>query len=340
MKNITIVFAILLLFSVYSCSSTKGLTLSVPIPAEISLPSHIDSILIVNIESITSSQNKINQATDLLDLETKDFDKNGAKQFCNGVLQEFRAKDRFIYMKVLDTIPNYNNKTLLRNSINLDSLYSAEGVDAIIDLRSLDSEAKVNYSTQTVEKNGPLGVVVKVPEHKATVTTTARIEVQLTVNNANNSISNKNWPFNSIVSATSVNPTKALNLVTNREEEFNRYSYNNGVWYARKYFTTFKRVSRDYFVRGANNFDIARRRAETGDWLGASELWELETKNAESKVAGRACYNMAIWFEIEGNLPDAIIWASKAYTDYETKGALEYVNVLKRRQRDELLINQ
>ena len=40
---------------------------------------------------------------------------------------------------------------------------------------------------------------------------------------------------------------------------------------------------------------------------------------------------MAISNEINGNLTKAIEFASRAYTDYETKEALQYVNMLKRR---------
>ena len=50
---------------------------------------------------------------------------------------------------------------------------------------------------------------------------------------------------------------------------------------------------------------------------------------------------MAIINEINGNLEDAITWASKAYTDYEIKEALSYIKVLKYRiQKNEELRQQ
>lgn len=78
-----------------------------------------------------------------------------------------------------------------------------------------------------------------------------------------------------------------------------------------------------------NNFVIAKRKAQTGNWDNAAELWKKETTNTKSSVAGSACYNMAIINEINGELDEAISWAQKSYKDYNNKLALEYVKILK-----------
>lgn len=98
------------------------------------------------------------------------------------------------------------------------------------------------------------------------------------------------------------------------------------------------RVSRDYYVKGTPNFEIGKRRAQAGKWDSAAELWLLETKNTNPKIAGRACYNMAIINEINGNLDTAIEWASKSYTDYGDKLGLRYVNMLKNRVKKQKLL--
>jgi hypothetical protein len=76
---------------------------------------------------------------------------------------------------------------------------------------------------------------------------------------------------------------------------------------------------------------VAKRRAQTGDWQGAAALWEQELSNQDPKIAGRAYYNMAIINEINGDLESAMDWASKAYSDYNVKPALRYLNALKYR---------
>ena len=100
------------------------------------------------------------------------------------------------------------------------------------------------------------------------------------------------------------------------------------------------RIARNYFIRGSENLEIADRRAKAGDWEGAAELWNADLTNTKNKIAGRAYYNMAISNEINGDLNKAIEYASKAYTDYENKDALRYINILKRRVVDQQELNR
>ena len=87
------------------------------------------------------------------------------------------------------------------------------------------------------------------------------------------------------------------------------------------------RVSRDYFVGGNDNFATDKRKAQAGNLDGAAAIWKQETKNPDGTLAGRACYNMAIISEINGNLDEAIQWAQKSYEDYKIRLALHYLNV-------------
>jgi hypothetical protein len=100
------------------------------------------------------------------------------------------------------------------------------------------------------------------------------------------------------------------------------------------------RVTRDYYVKGTDNFRTARRKAQTGNWDGAAAIWKKETTNANSTVAGRACYNMAIICEINGELELGINWAKKAYEEYNNKLALNYIRILKNRQANDELLKQ
>jgi hypothetical protein len=110
-----------------------------------------------------------------------------------------------------------------------------------------------------------------------------------------------------------------------------------GHAYAFRIIPLWTRVSRDYFVRGSNNFKIAKRKAQTGNWDEAAKLWKQETTNPKSKVAGRACYNMAIISEINGDLDMAIKWAQQSYENYNTHLGLTYVNILRNRQANDAL---
>jgi hypothetical protein len=86
---------------------------------------------------------------------------------------------------------------------------------------------------------------------------------------------------------------------------------------------------------------MATRKARTGNWEGAANLWEQDVDNPKSKIAGRACYNMAIICEINGDLDGAIKWAQKSYEDFGNHLALKYVKILNNRKLDnEILKDQ
>ena len=78
--------------------------------------------------------------------------------------------------------------------------------------------------------------------------------------------------------------------------------------------------------------------AQAGDWDAAAKLWNEAANSSSRKVAGRACYNMAIISEINGDLNGALQWAKKAYVVYRTPYALDYVNILQQRQSNDAVL--
>ncbi len=121
----------------------------------------------------------------------------------------------------------------------------------------------------------------------------------------------------------------------NRKDAVKEVSKKAGRVYAIRLIPYRIRVTRDYFVKGTDNFKVAKRRAQLGKWDEAAELWEKETENPKMKIAGRAHYNMAIISEINGNLDDAVAWAQKAYSDFRNKQGLRYVRILENRKYNE-----
>lgn len=101
---------------------------------------------------------------------------------------------------------------------------------------------------------------------------------------------------------------------------------------ASKFASTFYWVHRDYYKKGKSaQFKIGFRRAMVNDWDGAIDIWKQTALSSNSKTAGRSCYNIAIAYEVKGDLTEALKWARKSYSDYGTKLAHQYVYTLERR---------
>jgi hypothetical protein len=132
-------------------------------------------------------------------------------------------------------------------------------------------------------------------------------------------------------SGKGINPLIAAKALTGRKEAVRDVSERNGHNYAYRLLPYKIRVTREYFVKGTDNFKTAKRKAQMGLWDDAGELWKKETGNHDSKIAGRAAYNMAIISEINGDLSEALKWAQKAWGDYNIKLALDYTRILENR---------
>ena len=63
-------------------------------------------------------------------------------------------------------------------------------------------------------------------------------------------------------------------------------------------------------------------------------------RNDKCKQAGRLVYNIAVAYEVLGDLNNAKDWATKAYIEYGEKMANEYIQILNARIMNERIIDQ
>ncbi|MBU3026312.1 MULTISPECIES: DUF6340 family protein [Zobellia] len=339
MRNLNRLFSacvILLLFS--SCASTNKLTMGATEPARITLPSNAVRIGLIN-RSIPSEENKVVDKIDkVLSLEGLNLDKEGAESAVTGLFDELTRNERFESITIINDI-DVQRKGLgvfpaALNWQDVQEICEANNVDVLFSLEFYDTETKVNYEATTVTIPNSLGIKASLPGHKVTLNTA--IKNGWRVYDPQSKLILDEYIANDYVTSvgSGVNPMKAVEAVIGRKEAVIQRSSHIGNSYGYDVRPLHKRISRDYFVKGTDNFVVAKRRAQTGDWDGAAALWEKEVSNPDAKVAGRACYNMAIINEINGDLEKAMEWASKSYTDYNNGEALRYVNILKYRMAE------
>ncbi|WP_396637976.1 DUF6340 family protein [Maribacter sp. R77961] len=326
-----------------ACSATNRLTMGVTEPAKLPLSSDITKIGIIN-RSIPSEGNKVVDEIDkILSLEGKNLDKEGAQAAIIGLSDELTRGKRFDKVEIITDIDSQRKGLSVFPAAlsweTVENICKTYDVDILFSLEFYDTDTTADYELSMVTIPNNLGIEAKVPGHK----------VQL------NTVIKNGWRVYDPVEKTlldeyitkdyltsrgaGINPVKAIEAIIGRKEGVQQISNNLGGRYGLHTKPLRRRVARDYFVRGTDKFSIARRRAQTGDWNGAADLWEQEINNPKMKVAGRAYYNMAIINEINGNLEEAIAWASKAYADYGNNMALNYVNILKRRVIEKQQLN-
>ena len=328
----------------FSCQSMNNLTMSVTEPAPVYVPSSLQNIGLLN-RSFASKKNKpLDDIDQILSIEGKNLDKEGAENTIQSIKDTFEKDSQFNTVEIITSEKIENPGLSIFPSAlpweTVDTLCKENQLDAIVTLSFYDTDAKVSYKTRTVEQLNAFGIKIPMIEHEATITTHIKAGFRI-YDNVNKVIRDEITLDRWITSiGKGINPTKAIEAIVGRKESLLQATYVIGQDYVNRTYPFKIRVTRQYYVKGTNNFEIGKRRAQTGDWGGAAELWEQELNNPKEKIAGRACDNMAIINEINGDLETAMTWASKAYTDYEDKNALRYLNILKNRQNKNNLLQE
>lgn len=335
MKRYALIPVAALLFTM-ACSSTNKVTMSVQEPAVVTLPTSMEKIGVID-RSLTRSETGIRESLDqVFSLKSPEMDRNGANAAITGLAEELRKNERFTTVLMADVTGESSPSSgvfpapLAWNHI--DEICREKGLDGLFSLEFYDTDSQISYSTQRVTLKGPLGVEIPGLEHIAEVHTTIKTGWRIYDHAARNIIDEFVISETVVTSGRGINPAEAAKAITGRTEAVQTVSGNVGTFYARSILPYWTRVSRDYYVRGNDSFKTAKRRAQTGNWDGAAELWLRETDNRKAKIAGRAHYNMAIINEINGNLDVAIDWVGIAYEDFGDKNALRYLRTLQNRK--------
>ncbi len=332
MKKITII--LVMIFSLLSCK-TQQLSLTVIEPAPVTLPSYIKSVGVINRSVPTSETRTLDVLDKALSLEGINLDKDGAMESIRGLSDELLNNSRFDKVKTLTDIDLRTPAlTGFPTSLTWDivnQICNETKTDALFSLEKFDTDTHLNYSSRKVDIKTPLGTVPGL-EHRAEMETLVKTGWRIYDPSSKMILDEFIYDESIMFSGKGINPLVAASALVGRKEAVGQVSNKAGHGYALRIIPYRLRVMRDYYVKGTNNFEIAKRKAQVGKWDEAGLLWEKETANANSKIAGRAFYNMAIINEINGDIETALKWAQKSYEDTNNKLALRYVRILENRR--------
>lgn len=319
----------------FSSCATQGLYLNVTQPAPVTIAPEIKTVGIIDRSNPTDQTKTFDLVEKILTLEGTDLDEVGTGEAIRGVTDELKENDRFSDVRFLrDFDFKASNIGVLPMPLTWDQVRQVcndAGVDALFALEMYDTDTRVNYSAEKIKIKTPLGEIPGL-EHIANMETLVKTGWRIYCPGedviADEYIVNEAVVF----SGRGINPAAAVAGLLNRKEAVKEVSNKAGRIYASRLLPYRISVDRDYYVKGTDNFKIAKRKARLGKWDEAGDLWQKETGNPRSKIAGRACYNMAIINEINGNLDSALEWAQRAYEDYRNRLALRYSRILENRK--------
>lgn len=345
----SIIYRRILLFAlvsiIFSSCSKYTIRTNVLVPADISISQDLQSVGVIN-RSLPERSNWLgNLVEGFLTGESIRADREGSMNAIRGAANTLNVNPRF-RATLLEGEDFRGTGTkqfpIPLNWNEVEMLCSKYKVDGLISLETFDSDIFVVQNSRIRERKLKDGKVEKYTEYYA--------ELRIRVNagwrfydNVNKRLIDQQvfWD-EKMWTGTGLTPQEALNRLPSKRRAINDAAIFAGEMFAFRISPKWLPVSRQYFQRGKKqeNFKLSKEQIKIKNYDQAARLIEPLTRVSDNKIAARACHNMAILAEMEGELNLALEWANKAYKLHKRSMYRDYVNILNTRIMDQTRLKE
>jgi hypothetical protein len=340
-------FILISTLSFQSCRTMGGVRAPVYMPPIVDVPDHIQEVAVINRTQPKDNKGKqtLNTIEGILTGEGLFEDREGAKACMAGAATHLNM-DTFVNAQVMDTlmIPGMGSGVMAAplDWALVDTICGKYGKDALLVLEVFDTDQDGSVTSQAVGEIAT--TIITGGQHKPRIPRSSgnqRVRVKMAwrlydakTHQILDQVRMEDW-FR--VFGNSGNPIYDLGEFAKRDA-IQQTAFVAGRSYCTRLFPSWVRIYREYFRRKGTEMKTARRMVEVNDWEGAYDVWmNLAERSPKRKVKGRACYNIAVFHEINGRLDQAIQWAQRSYTQHNIRRARDYVRILNRRKEMEMI---
>ena len=313
-------------------------------PAEITFPSYVDNLVIV--DRTKFDKEAVNVVESILTGEMPGEDATGVQELINSFQQQLSYSPRFqtrVATERLDgnSLTSVFPKRLSWSTVNkLCKKYNSQAVVAIeifdTDFIITDGKRKVKRTVvvDSVKKE------VEVNEYYAQGVGNINIGIRLYDPKAKKVIDQQLLKKNRTWKAEGSTLQDAVRQLVAKSDATRFLSQQVGGDYAYKVAPMPVTIRRTFYgkSRKAPALEQGARYADVGEWKSAISVWKQGIKRSPpTKQCGYLSHNIAIAYEVLGDLKTAKNWAQKSYTRYGNKDAKNYVSLIQQRLQDEQL---
>lgn len=329
-------------------SCTKNVSLTRLAPAEISIPSHVQRLLIVDRTEPESQGFAIIEG--ILTGEAPFEVKNAIETTLATIQQELNTSPRYEVIRARERLKGGLFSQTFPQPLmwsQIESLCASYNADGVLALEKFSSDFIVTDKKALIKKTVGTGKETKEIEVEGIYAEgVASVQVGFRFYDpANRNIADQiDFNKTNLWSAEAETRTQALALMIDKVRATQVVGQMAGSSYARRVAPMYLTISRSFFPKSKTNLFLEKgaRLAEVNQWEQAIDTWMrgLDAPNDE-KTAGKLAYNIAIGYEVLGNLVLAQEWAGKAYTSYGLKKGRSYAgNLTQQIMADELVRQQ
>jgi hypothetical protein len=133
---------------------------------------------------------------------------------------------------------------------------------------------------------------------------------------------------------------EAINELPEVVDAYREYAYQRGYDFGMRVSPSWSQVRRFYFITGNKNIRKAAEFAFNEKWEAAAGLWKQESSSDDTKIAAKAAFNLALYSEKKDLLIPAIDWATRSYDLIQEKYTKTYIEILEKRKLNKLKLER
>ena len=351
MKNLSRLLLVTALPSIIlglaGCSSSRSVSMSSMNPADLTFPSTIHTVLIVDRSEFHDGTVGLLEA--VVTGEILDQDRAGLQSMIGSLRNQLAWSGRFDTRVASEVLPGNSLTGVFPDPLDwdeVDALIARYGADVILSIEIFDSDFIVTDGrrlvNQTVKKDDgeeKLQVTEYYAEGVANLTVGFRIYDPTSRDILDEDLFSRTHRWEAKGSTIQ----DALLALGDKVDAARQVSRRIGADYAARIAPMPVQINRTFYTKSkyVREMEEGARYADVGDWEGAARTWEAGLNFADQKESGRLSYNIAIAYEAQGDWANARKWAERAYVKFGNKDAREYIDELDRRVwREELAMDQ
>lgn len=332
LKSTLFYVTIFVIMCLFSCSSTREMQVLVTKPPLFELPTDVKKILLVN----RSKGNAVTVLEGVLTGELPGTDKNLSEQCLSAVFQTLMLNKSLSIMrhdKILSS--SKGSSSSFGGSLEwgkVEDLATQYNADAILMLEFFDSDYFVR---DVIGYNSLPGVIVR---GNASATAGFRLYYP----KKQSILYEKEFRSSQFYQENSTTKLLALAKLIKGSDALQDVSFRTGQRFARR-ITKYNIWEDRLMYKGKKNTEMQRgeRLVIANNWQQGVDSWlKAYTASTNTTEKGKIAYNLALGYEVLGNLEEAKKWITTAYVDGGDKKALNYSTIINQRIENEGVLSE
>jgi len=309
-----------LTFLVFIGCSAQTMTFNVMRPSAVNVPDNIKSIAIIDRSVVENSDRNLIEKG--LTAEWLGKDELSSKFALDGLINVLESSNRFGVVRTGKTLIKSGTAKAFPEPFtweDIETLCTEYKVEGVISLEIYDSDYII-------------------PTNMAGVT----IGFRLYDLAARSIIDERQLSHEIFWGGNVTTQGGAINRLLEKEKARRSVSYDAGVMYGQRVSPSWYTISRRYYRKGKGdkNLEMGSRMMDVNNWKSSIDYLKMAVNSNKRKVSGRAAHNLAVVYEINGELETAKKWAQDAWGLYKNKDSRNYSFILGERMDEQALLEE